>query len=354
MKRYSVVFEVIDFLDDEENGESKNEGLIGKAELSVAALSDGNPAIATLDLVDENGKSTGTLKVSIKWKYPLKTGRNTGPNALMGVEVAEIMSKFSPHKDGLVHYMAFLRYCDPPASVQEALRKIREFLLKAEEKQGLDTTAMLDHLKDVRGGDLTGVDEETFRNGLSSLNVGLAPEEIVDLFHYLDTRSTAHVGFETMVNLLAPPSNLMNGVIEKVQHRFKELNAHGQVPLVGFEHLDEDKTRKLTRLQFKEMLVDLGFVLVDEPLIPMGKKGVVGKGHEEPGRRIEDEAYEAELRQNSDWSWEGHGRSNTAASRTTELRKRRAEFERRIKVGSCYVVRMFDRQVQTYDDKVDK
>lgn len=43
-------------------------------------------------------------QLGIKWKFPLKTGRNAGPNALLGVELAELLSKFSPHKDGLVRY----------------------------------------------------------------------------------------------------------------------------------------------------------------------------------------------------------------------------------------------------------
>lgn len=212
---------------------------------------------------------------------------------------------------------------------------------------GLDTAAVLDHLKDnssSSGSDLSGVDEEIFINGLTSLNISrLAADEIIDLFHYLDTRSTGHVGFETMIHLLAPPSNLLNGVIEKVQHRFKELNdQQGLVPLMAFEHFDEEKSRKLTRLKFKEVLVDLGFVLVDEPAIGMdSKRDCHERGEQQGGGGRGGYAMEEEddglggrtLRQSSDWTWDGHGRKNSAASRTSELRKRRAEFERRIKVG---------------------
>lgn len=68
LKRYSIGFEVIDYLEDDEEGagESKNagEGLIGKAEVSVASLADGNAASETLDIVDENGKSAGRIRVS--------------------------------------------------------------------------------------------------------------------------------------------------------------------------------------------------------------------------------------------------------------------------------------------------
>jgi hypothetical protein len=72
----------------------------------------------------------------VRWKFPLKTGRHTGPNALLGSEVSEILTRFSPQKDGLVRYVDFLRYCDPPANVREGLRKIRAFLTRAEQSQG--------------------------------------------------------------------------------------------------------------------------------------------------------------------------------------------------------------------------
>lgn len=43
-------------------------------------------------------------QLGVKWKFPLASGRHCGPNALLGVELAEILSRFSPHKDGLVRY----------------------------------------------------------------------------------------------------------------------------------------------------------------------------------------------------------------------------------------------------------
>jgi hypothetical protein len=44
------------------------------------------------------------VQLGVKWKFPLASGRHCGPNALLGVELAEILSRFSPHKDGLVRY----------------------------------------------------------------------------------------------------------------------------------------------------------------------------------------------------------------------------------------------------------
>jgi len=53
------------------------------------------------------------------------------------MEVSEILGRFSPKKDGLVHYADFLRYCDPPADVKDSLHKIREYLSKAEKTRGM-------------------------------------------------------------------------------------------------------------------------------------------------------------------------------------------------------------------------
>ena len=57
----------------------------------------------SLIVKDETGKSCGTLKVSVRWRKPLKLGgRQLGPNALTATETDDIMARFSPQKDGQV------------------------------------------------------------------------------------------------------------------------------------------------------------------------------------------------------------------------------------------------------------
>jgi Ca2+-binding EF-hand superfamily protein len=327
LHRYRLSFTVIDFLNEDGEEESKGlsaaEGLIGKAEVALAKLADGDNIVDALEVHDENGKKVGTIRVSIKWRFPLKTGRNTGPNALLAAEVTEILSRFSPQRDGLVRYKDFVRYCDPPASVREALRKARQFLTKAEQAKGLEPRAVLDHLS--TGGELSGVSRDAFVAGLEALNMGLAPDEMVDLFKYLDAKGLGQVGFDTIVGFLAPPSNLMEGILEKVRHRFEEWTGKGLVPMGAFEQVDEDKTGKLTRLQFKEVLVDLGFVLVDEP----PASGAGGRGASRGGDVEDEHGHGDEMRPTKDSDWEGARRGSV--SKAEELRRRRGEFERRIK-----------------------
>jgi Ca2+-binding EF-hand superfamily protein len=194
---------------------------------------------------------------------------------------------------------------------------------------GLGVASMLDHLNG--GGKSAGVDEEAFRQGLESLNAGLEPDELTDLFRYLDARKAGQVSFEAVVRFLSPPSSLMAGVVEKVQARLAELSGQGLLPLPAFEALDQERSGRLTRLQFKEVLVDLGFVLVDDPMVapsarePGGRDGEAG---------LEDELglHGGEMRQSRDWTWDGSG-AKGGRSKTSDLRKKRADFERRIKVG---------------------
>jgi hypothetical protein len=52
---------------------------------------------------DETGRSCGTLKVTVKWRKPLRPGgRHLGPNALTATETELLISRFSKQKDGQV------------------------------------------------------------------------------------------------------------------------------------------------------------------------------------------------------------------------------------------------------------
>lgn len=242
----------------------------------------------------------------------------------------------------------------------------------ADHQPGLDPRSVLDHLSGTGGGgDLSGVDEDAFHQvgrqlphtrcllllllmtrgcavcaasllaacqGLLPLNTGLAPDELADLFAYLDTRQTGHVSLDTMVQVLAPPSNTLAGAAEKVQARLKALSSQGVLPLPAFEHVDEDKTGRVTRMQFKEALVDLGFVLVDEPLVAPGgkddaaakKKRLGGAG----GYVEEEEEAGGVLRPSKDWVWDGGALDKGGAKgRSATLQQKRDEFEKRMQVG---------------------
>lgn len=174
--------------------------------------------------------------------------------------------------------------------------------------------------------------------GLHPLNTGLAPDELADLFAYLDTTNTGHVSLDTMVHFLAPPSNTLQGVMVKVQTRFKDLASRGILPLPAFQHADEDGTGRVTRMQFKEALVDLGFVLVDEPALAPSAGGPgakADKGRQGPSGVEEEEG--GVMQPSREWQWEGGAGTAAAAAkggkgRAATLQQKREEFEKRIKV----------------------
>jgi len=198
----------------------------------------------------------------------------------------------------------------------------------------------LDHLspKDSNGSSnkdviATGIDEQAFMEGISVLAIsGLTPGQISDLFCYLDRRNMGVVSLDRVVEWLRPPSTTMLGVVEKMGVRARELAQKGLTTARAFEAADEELTGRLTRLQFKEALVDLGFVLVDEPLIP-GMRGGTCIRSTTIGGLEEDEKGEGDVLTVSEGVWDMEERRRGKTHRAAELKAKRDLFERRLQVG---------------------
>ncbi|CAM9663651.1 unnamed protein product, partial [Chrysoparadoxa australica] len=86
----------------------------GEARVSLTDLSAGEEVIRKVNIVNEVGAEAGSMRVTVRWKKPLKLVTDVGPSGLSGVDVEELISRFSPHKDGQVRWVEFLRYADPP------------------------------------------------------------------------------------------------------------------------------------------------------------------------------------------------------------------------------------------------
>lgn len=103
-------------------------------------------------------------------------------------------------------------------------------------------------------------------------------------------------------------------------------------PTQAFERFDDTGSRRVTRLQFKEALVDMGFVLVDDPLISLP---LVDKA-KKPSQEVEQEIL-------GDDSEMQPSKCNVLGDEE-QLRKRK-EFEKRIKVGRSVLDLMIPMQL---------
>ena len=68
----------------------------------------------------------------MKWKHAFKKSRELGPLCLTGVEVELLISAFAPSQfdAGVVDYLAFCKFIDPPNDVYHAMEHIRQFVGK--------------------------------------------------------------------------------------------------------------------------------------------------------------------------------------------------------------------------------
>ena len=67
-----------------------------------------------------------------------------GPNALTGRDVAELLSRFSPEKDGQVDWEMFLAWAQPPVKVAHAVAMIREYSERKRAAEALTVVSVFD------------------------------------------------------------------------------------------------------------------------------------------------------------------------------------------------------------------
>ncbi len=153
LHNHELLFTVMDDLEgdgevdvtDEDNhrGDLGANCLMGEAKLPLTPLSDGNEAGRgiSINITDELGHVCGKLHVNVRWRLPLKTerNRNLAPNSVTEKEIEDLIRRFSPTKDGQVHWVKFLKYAVPPPAVHIGLERLYTFLDKKREKEGMTT-----------------------------------------------------------------------------------------------------------------------------------------------------------------------------------------------------------------------
>ena len=114
LRRSQLHLKVID-IKGEEDDDNDNEGLIGEANISLTALSEGSGVNDSFSIKDASGKRVGTLRMSIRWVHKFRPQRELGPRALSGIEVESLISSFCPglNQEGVVNYYSFFAFCKP-------------------------------------------------------------------------------------------------------------------------------------------------------------------------------------------------------------------------------------------------
>ncbi len=289
LHNHELLFTVMDDLEGDGEGEGKDSDnggnvgtdcLMGEAKLSLAPLSDGNEAGSgiPINISDELGQVCGKLLVNVRWRLPLKTERDLGPNALTEKEVEDLIGRFSPTKDGQVQWVKFLKHANPPPAVQAGLERLYTYLDKKREKEGMATEGVFKFLvpsfKIEREGQQhtttsVSISRDEFVSGLMSLpSLDIPPEELDVLFSEIDEASTGLISLCDILLVLEPPGVPARRLQLRLKDRCQEFALREGQPSDVFQRYDSDSTGRVSRLQFKEGLRSLGFKLIDEPTLP--------------------------------------------------------------------------------------
>ena len=215
------------------------------------------------------------MTIEIRWNSPLKRPSDAGPNALTAPEMEEIMSRFSPEKDGQVCYIDFIRFAEPQPAVVAALDSFHNFLTMARKEQGITTVEFFEALCEgnVDSKQNLCVDSEMFISGLMKMEVGIPPDEIAAVFTHINVKGLKTVTVKEFIKFAEPSVSSSTSIItEKLRKRCQHLHRLGTPLMVPFQKADISGTGRITRLQFKECVREMGFHLVDDDFLEGGEK----------------------------------------------------------------------------------
>ncbi|GMH77661.1 hypothetical protein TrRE_jg7069 [Triparma retinervis] len=343
LRKYKLTFTV--FEDNNGDGDDDGNTLFGEAKLPLSLLSNGDDIIETVTLFNSHKHEVGTIEIEIRWNSPLKRPADAGPNALTAPEVEEIMSRFGPDKDGQVNYMDFVRFADPQPAVIAALESFSTFLTMARKEQGITTAEFFEALSDGRidsNSKAAYIDSEAFVSGLMKMQIGIPPDELAAVFTHIDASGENMVNVRDFVKFAEPPVSSATTIItEKLRLRCQHLHRLGTPIMVPFQKADTSGSYRVTRLQFKECLREMGFQLVDDEY----STGRVVKSSVKPKRVFETDQIDDDeeiiggtnakdmkdvINERFDNSRSRAGTTSTNAA-AAENEKRRVEFEKRVK-----------------------
>ncbi|GMH78351.1 hypothetical protein TL16_g07766 [Triparma laevis f. inornata] len=314
LRKYKLIFTIF----EDDDGDEENV-LFGEAKVSLNDLSSGEDLITTLTLYDNHKHEVGSLSVEIRWNSTLKKPADAGPNALTS----------------------------PEPAVMAALESFANFLTLARKEQGITTGEFFEALCDGKSNKSGPyVDAETFVSNLIKMQVGIPPDEIAAVYTHIDASGTNVVSLNDFIKFAEPPSSSATSIItEKLRLRCQHLHRLGQTVMVPFQKADPSGSGKLTRLQFKECLREIGFQLVDDEFTETRaikssiKPPTKAFGNDDIGDDDDDEiigeGYTAKDAKSSINERFDDSRNRASASNNNaaaaENEKKRQEFDRRVK-----------------------
>lgn len=279
LQRSKLQLTVIDMKGEEDDAE----GFIGETIVSLAEVADGHQTSDTFSIKDAVDKKVGELSISIKWKYTFRRQRELGPRSLSGVEVETLISAFSAGevKEGVVDYMAFCRFIDPPFEVRGVMERLRSFCRKIANSENRTSRSIFGMILD----DNTSIPEETFVENLLRAHVdasqNLSPQQLKSLFRFIDMDEDGLITLDQLLAVLNldEDAGVPTALQEKLRERTRDLDTRNISPLRMFKDADQWGPNGLvTRMEFKGVLKRMGFHLADEPEPVSVSSGIHGYG----------------------------------------------------------------------------
>lgn len=280
LRRSQLLLTILDMREEElfdgnniHKSDADLNGMLGEVNISLAALSDGAPINDFFTIRSGDNKNVGRIRVVMKWKNPFRRPRDLGPRALSDVDVETLVAKFGAgvENEGGVDYKAFVRFVDPPSTVNSAITRLRQYAHRLSDKEGLSYEEIFSTVLDHKNGKDTssaGLREDAFIAAMISLEVDILPAEYSQLFRYIDLNSTGVVTVHQLIAVLNldEAAAIADSLQEKLKSRVHDLESRNVSVLKLFERADNWGMKGVvTRLEFKSVLCQMGFQLSDEP-----------------------------------------------------------------------------------------
>ena len=255
LRRSQLQLSVIDMKAEEE--EEEGEGLLGEVNIKLDDLAEGKAIVSAFSIKDSSSKRIAEIELSLRWKSPLRIERELGPMALSNTEVEVLLSSFSSSSSSLiaadqsisVDYVAFCRYIDPPKGAQRAMSTLLSFLHNIEEQDVNGGKRSRDVLR-LLLSNASKVTEEDFSSVLLRIGADFLPNEITELFQYLDFKKESALSTQEIIDRLELNDEVKVPPLlrDKLQARVSALAAKKQYPSGIFQAMDMWGVGHMTRL----------------------------------------------------------------------------------------------------------
>ena len=263
LQRSKLQLNVIDMKgEDDEDGE----GFIGEVFVSLSEIAEGAPLVDVFSIKDKDGKKAAEIQISLRWKFPFKNQRDTGPQSLGAIEVETLISSFSLGEinEGIVDYKAFCRFIDPPHDVRRVMDKLRALARQISEKENRTSRDIFKLLLD----DVSSIAEDYFVEKMLLTQIDALPVDFARLFRFVDMDDDNRVSLDQFLAVLNldEVSGVPAGLQDKLRERVRDLESRNISVVRIFEDADQWGTKGcVSRMEFKGALKRMGFNLIDEP-----------------------------------------------------------------------------------------